>query len=85
MHTKGKRDFTPYTANSKVTKHPKFLPRKHGTEAEQKAAGRTRTSCAHPLHPFTAGPVLADVHTGCLSADAHTPHQMLQNKTHPCS
>lgn len=66
MHTKGKRDFTPYTANSKVTKHPKFLPRKHGTEAEQKAAGRTRTSCVHPLHPFTAGPVLAEMHTGCV-------------------
>lgn len=46
-------------ANSKVTKHPKFLPMKHGNKnRELKAAERTRTSCSHPLHPFTDGPML---------------------------
>lgn len=58
MHTK-RISITLYMANAKVTKHPKFLPMKHGNKSrELKAAERTRTSCSHSLHPFTDGPML---------------------------
>lgn len=41
MHTK-RISITLYTANAKVTKHPKFLPMKHGNKnRELKAAERT--------------------------------------------
>lgn len=84
MHTK-RISITLYMANAKVTKHPKFLPMKHGNKnRELKAAERTRTSCSHLLHPFTDGPMLPATLDACLQMP--TPHhQTSQNKAHPGS
>lgn len=88
MHTK-RISITLYTANAKVTKHPKFLPMKHGNKNRQlKAAERTRTSCSHSLHPFTDGPMLPATSRCALDACLlmpTPPHQTSQSKAHPGS